>query len=364
MAEVKIENVSKSFGKHTVHKDLDLTINDGECFVILGPSGCGKTVLLRMISGFEKPDTGRIFIDDKVVVDVETGESVNTDLRGLGMVFQDYAVWPHMTVFDNIAYPLKIKREKPDIIREKVMEVVDATGLTGLEKRMPSQLSGGQQQRVALGRALVSKPALMLLDEPLNNLDANLREEMRFELKALQVSLGMTIIYVTHDQEIALAIADRVAILDQNAQIMQIGTPSEIFENPVNDYVFKFLGVSNFLPVTRKGGEFFVSGQKLKVDNATVPLGSGNLVAAFRPSDVYFSRNGEGLKCTVARTSFLGAITDFLIDVGDHSIRMQMDTYEAISQNMMLEPGEECAIDFHGFKLYNEQSQVKGEETV
>jgi len=363
MGAVRIENVFKSYEKHDVHKDLSLSIEEGECFVILGPSGCGKTVLLRLISGFEMPDKGKIFMNDKLVVDGTTKESVNTDLRGIGMVFQDYAVWPHMTVFKNIAYPLKIKGVKADVIHEKVMAVVDAVGLTGMDQRLPSQLSGGQQQRVALGRALISEPSIMLLDEPLSNLDANLREEMRFELKALQKRLGMTIIYVTHDQEIALAIADRVAIMGTDGKIMQIGTPIEVFETPVNDYVFNFLGVSNFLPVTKQGNEFFADGQKINAIPANTPPESSNLVAAFRPSDVYFTRSGEGIKGKIMRASFLGAITDFLISIGENTIRTQMDTYEAITQDLMLEEGDECVVNFHTLNLY-EKSQVKEGETV
>ena len=359
MAEVRLENVFKSYGKHTVHKDLNLTVKDGECFVLLGPSGCGKTVLLRMISGFEKPDKGRIYIDNKLVVDGETTDNVNTDLRGFGMVFQDYAVWPHMTVFNNIAYPLKIKKEKPEVMKEKVMEIIDVIGLTGMDQRLPSQLSGGQQQRVALGRALIGKTSLLLLDEPLNNLDANLREEMRFEIKALQKNFGMTVIYVSHDQEIALAIADRIAIMDQNATIMQVASPTEIFENPVNDYVFRFLGVSNFLPVTKKGREFFAGEEKLYISPEKVPA-SDKLIAAFRPSDIYLSRSGQGTKGKVMRSSFLGATTDLLIKVGEETIRTQINTYEAIADQMMFEDGDECVINFHGLNLYDQSETTLG----
>ncbi|MDR0823406.1 MAG: ABC transporter ATP-binding protein, partial [Endomicrobium sp.] len=252
MANIRIEGVYKSYEDNHVHKDLNLTINDGECFTLLGPSGCGKSVLLRMIAGFEMPDKGKIFINDQIVADSDTKKSVPPNQRDLGVVFQDYAVWPHMSVFDNIAYPLKIAKQSKETIKEKVMNIVHLVGLTNLEQRMPSQLSGGQQQRVALGRALIGNPSLMLLDEPLNNLDANLREEMRFEIKALQKKLGITIFFVTHDQEVALAISDRIAIMNEKGKVMQIGTPFDIFENPANDFIFKFLGVSNFLDVKQQ----------------------------------------------------------------------------------------------------------------
>jgi len=194
---IRVEDVSKSYGSRSILNNLSLTIKKGECFTLLGPSGCGKTVLLRLIAGFESPDAGRIYLDDTLVMPPEN--------RGIGLVFQDYAVWPHMTVFDNVGYPLKIAKRPKEEIRERVMEMVEIVGMKDLEKRLPSELSGGQQQRVALARALVGKPALLLLDEPLSNLDANLREEMRFEIKELQRKLNVTVLYVTHDQEIGLA---------------------------------------------------------------------------------------------------------------------------------------------------------------
>ena len=213
---IKVEGVAKAYGKHQVHKGLDLGIKKGECFTLLGPSGCGKTVLIRLIAGHEVPDEGRIIIDNTVVADSASGEYIPPERRGLGIVFQDYAVWPHMTVYDNIAYPLKMEKRPKEEIDKLVMKMIDIVGMKGLDKRLPSELSGGQQQRVALARALVADPSVMLLDEPLSNLDANLREEMRFEIKALQRQFGITVMYVTHDQEVALAISDRIAIMDNN----------------------------------------------------------------------------------------------------------------------------------------------------
>ena len=210
---IKVEGVAKAYGKHQVHKGLDLGIKKGECFTLLGPSGCGKTVLIRLIAGHEVPDEGRIIIDNTVVADSASGEYIPPERRGLGIVFQDYAVWPHMTVYDNIAYPLKMEKRPKEEIDKLVMKMIDIVGMKGLDKRLPSELSGGQQQRVALARALVADPSVMLLDEPLSNLDANLREEMRFEIKALQRQFGITVMYVTHDQEVALAISDRIAIM-------------------------------------------------------------------------------------------------------------------------------------------------------
>ena len=192
MEIIRIEGVAKSYGNHQVHQDLSLTIARGECFTLLGPSGCGKTVLLRLIAGFEVPDAGRIAIDGTVVTDQAAGIYVAPENRGLGVVFQDYAVWPHMSVFDNIAYPLKIKGMPKSEIAERTNKTLELVHLGGLAQRLPSQLSGGQQQRVALGRALVGEPRLLLLDEPLSNLDAKLRESMRFEIKELQKKLGVS----------------------------------------------------------------------------------------------------------------------------------------------------------------------------
>ena len=186
------------------------------------------------------------------------GEYIPPERRGLGIVFQDYAVWPHMTVYENIAYPLKMEKRPKDEIDKLVMDMVEIVGMKGLEKRLPSELSGGQQQRVALARALVSDPSVMLLDEPLSNLDANLREEMSFEIKALQRKFGITVMYVTHDQEVALAISDRIAIMDAQVHIRQIGTPYEIFEKPADLFIFKFMGIANFLAVKEANGKFVV----------------------------------------------------------------------------------------------------------
>jgi len=352
MAQVRLEHIYKSYGDHHVHQDLNLTINDGECFTLLGPSGCGKSVLLRMIAGFESPDKGRIFIGGRAVADSAAGTLVTPDLRDLGVVFQDYAVWPHMTVFENIAYPLRIKKESRQTIAEKVNRIVDMVGLKGLDKRLPSQLSGGQQQRVALGRALVSDPGLMLLDEPLNNLDANLREEMRFEIKELQKKLKVTILYVTHDQEIALAIADSIAIMDKGGNIVQAGSPTEVFEKPADDFVFRFLGVSNFLPVKRREGGLFTGAEKLPLQADGAPAAE-DLVAAFRPSDVYLSRAGAGVRGKITRASFLGANMDYLISIESNTIRTQVNTYDALRDGLLFREGDPCVVNFYAANWFD-----------
>ena len=240
--KITLTGITKSFGEKKVILTTSLTIESGSFTTLLGPSGCGKTVLIRLIAGHEVPDAGKISIDNTIVADSSSGEYIPPERRGLGIVFQDYAVWPHMTVYENIAYPLKMEKRPKDEIDKLVMDMVEIVGMKGLEKRPPSELSGGQQQRVALARALVSDPSVMLLDEPLSNLDANLREEMSFEIKALQRKFGITVMYVTHDQEVALAISDRIAIMDAQGHIRQIGTPYEIFEKPADLFIFKFMG--------------------------------------------------------------------------------------------------------------------------
>lgn len=343
---IRVEGIAKSYGKHQVHKDLDLVINKGECFTLLGPSGCGKTVLLRLIAGFETPDAGKIYIDGTLVTDVVTNMEIPPESRGLGIVFQDYAVWPHMTVFENIAYPLKIAKRPPEEIKERVMEMVGIVGMTGLEGRLPSELSGGQQQRVALARALVGKPSMMLLDEPLSNLDANLREEMRFEIKELQRKLNVTVLYVTHDQEIGLAISDRVAIMDSVGKIRQIGTPWEIFERPVDPFVFSFMGIANFINVRREGGKFLVGSGNQEVPWEAPTEEGDDWAAGFRPSDVILARSGAGLQGIIKRANFLGSMMDYLIEIDGTHLRTSIETHKALTEDLLFKDGEACTVSF------------------
>ena len=239
MSEIKLVQITKKYGKVDVLKGFTETFTDGEFITLLGPSGCGKTTMLRLIAGFERPTSGEIWLDEKPV-------STDTmflppEERGLGMVFQSYAVWPHMNVFKNVAYPLKLRKLPKEEIREKVEHVLESVNMQDLAERMPDELSGGQQQRVALARALVAEPGVLLLDEPLSNLDAKLRESMRREIKDLQKRLGISILYVTHDQSEALSMSDRVVVMNEG-MIQQAGTPMEIFHQPANDFVDQFVG--------------------------------------------------------------------------------------------------------------------------
>ena len=259
---VRFEGVSKRFGAHAALRGVDLEVRAGECLVLLGPSGCGKTTLLRLLAGLERADAGRISIGDRVVDDLEPAA------RDVAMVFQNYALYPHFTVFENIAFPLRARRVAADEIERRVRAAAARVALESLLDRRPAQLSGGQQQRVALARAIVRSPAVYLMDEPLSNLDAQLRLQTRTELKRLHQELGTTMVYVTHDQAEAMTLATRIAIMQQG-EIVQVGAPLELYKRPVNTFVATFLGnpAMNLLPMN--GGRIGVRPEDVQL--ATTP---------------------------------------------------------------------------------------------
>ncbi len=240
MSDVVFQNVGKSYGSTQVVQDFSFQVNDGEFVAFLGPSGCGKTTCLRMIAGLEKNTAGQIYIGEKEVSNPEQKLFLPPEKRNVGMVFQSYAVWPHMNVFENIAFPLRVAKESKQKIKDRVLEVMATVELDGLADRMPNQLSGGQQQRVALARGLVAEPDVLLLDEPLSNLDAKLREKMRRDIRRLQKDLKITVVYVTHDQIEATEMSDRMLIM-KNGKIIQAGTPGQVKDNPINEFVADFL---------------------------------------------------------------------------------------------------------------------------
>src|SRR5947199_8794910 len=250
MAGIRIHGLSKSFGANAevaAVADIDLDIADNSFVTLLGPSGCGKTTTLRLIAGYIVPDKGTIEIDGRVLS--SPGAVIPPEARGMGMVFQNYAVWPHKTVFENVVFGLKLRKMPRAAAKKKVEETLALVNLSGLETRYPGELSGGQQQRVALARSLVVEPSILLLDEPLSNLDAKLRERMRVELKELQRRTGITFVYVTHDQAEALALSDMVAVI-HGGRLQQFGTPFEVYAHPANRTIADFMGLVNLVPGT------------------------------------------------------------------------------------------------------------------
>jgi|Deesub1362A_J573_1020465.scaffolds.fasta_scaffold01951_4 iron(III) transport system ATP-binding protein len=323
MGAIILRSVVKEFGDVRAVDGISLEIADGEIVCFLGPSGCGKTTTLRMIAGFERPTAGEIYIGDQLVSSEK--HLVPPERRNLGMVFQNYAVWPHMTVFDNVAYPLKLRKVPKPKLREKVMETLEMVGLTGLEKRYPEQLSGGQQQRVALARALVVEPVAMLLDEPLSNLDAKLREKMRFEIMDLHRRTKITVIYVTHDQAEAMVLSDRIVVMHKG-RIVQIGDPVRIYREPVNAFVADFIGLANFAPARLvelregRGIAELTVGKGLRFP-CRVPLAQrggtveGEGLLFVRPEDIELVPEGEAeLIGMVARRTFLGDRLDLRVE--------------------------------------------------
>jgi iron(III) transport system ATP-binding protein len=302
---VTIEHVSFGYGGTAVLDDISLEVDRGEFFAFLGPSGSGKTTLLRLIAGFGVPARGSIVIGERDVTALPPWS------RHVGMVFQSYALWPHMTVAKNVAFGLERRSLRRAEIASRVAAALELVGLSEFAQRRPAQLSGGQQQRVALARTIVVEPEVLLLDEPLSNLDAKLRVEMRAELRALQRKLGLTAIYVTHDQEEANAIADRIAVLDQG-RIQQIGTPAELYDSPANRFVATFLGTANLIEGRISGGRF-VNGN-FSIEGIQAP--DGPACISIRPQDVTLGAFSRGISAVLAEREFLGAVVRYRFSVG------------------------------------------------
>lgn len=319
MAQVNISNVYKRFGSVTAVSDFSLDIADGEFISILGPSGCGKTTMLRMIAGFEQASEGEIAIGDRLVSSSKQSVFVPPENRDIGMVFQSYAVWPHMTVAENVGYPLKIKKVAKEQIKQEVQHALEMVHLGEYAERYPHQLSGGQQQRVALARALVAKPRLLLLDEPLSNLDAKLRESMRFEILALQKKLAITVVYVTHDQAEAMAMSDRIVVMSKG-HIQQIDAPSTVYSNPANSLVADFIGLVNFIPAVANGTKVNVS--DINMDFANPEQLQGDVLLAVRPENINMSKYPTTIAGILTDRFYLGDAVDYRVRVGNTDIRI------------------------------------------
>jgi len=335
MAFIEIQNLYKRFKNVVAVNRIQLEVNKGEMLTLLGPSGCGKTTTLRCIAGLETPEEGDIVIDGKPML---SEGFVQASKRGIGMVFQNYAVWPHMKVFNNVVYGLKIQKISRQSIKEKGQQVLGLVGLEGLEERYPAQLSGGQQQRVALARALVRNPKVLLLDEPLSNLDAKLREELRFEIKSLVRRMGITSVYVTHDQAEAMVISDRIVVMD-SGNVVQIGTAQEIYKKPANRFVADFIGTMNFISgevvqVLQDTDSVYVHtafSEKMlcKTNSITETTPGKKVYASIRPEDVeVFTEPPQAkenlFKGTIAHKAYLGNLLYFFVSIDGTMIRVQV----------------------------------------
>jgi len=318
---ISVTNLTKRFGPLAVVSEVSLSIEEGELFTLLGPSGCGKTTLLRLIAGFYAPDGGEIRFDDRVVNAVPPHE------RGIGMVFQNYALWPHMKVSENVSYGLKLRKVSSSEIAERVRGVLHKVGLTGLGDRYPGQLSGGQQQRVALARALVLNPQILLLDEPLSNLDAKIRVQVRAEIRKLQKELGITTIYVTHDQEEALTLSDRIAVFNQG-KVFQVGPPKALYERPASRFVADFIGINNLVDGTVRAIEGPL--RNVRVETAVGEISAiyderlrvgDRCVICIRPENAAVDGESGGernrLKGKISFAAYLGNTLRYDVDLGN-----------------------------------------------
>jgi iron(III) transport system ATP-binding protein len=334
-ASVVLDGVTKRFGPVVAVDQVSLEIPAGKLVTLLGPSGCGKTTTLRIVAGLEQPTAGRVFIGEEDVTPLPAAN------RSVTMVFQAYALFPHLTVFENIAYGLRVARRPEEEIRRSVGEVMDLVGLPGLEQRSPAQLSGGQQQRVALARALVMQPKVLLFDEPLSNLDAKLRKRVRADIRALQQQLGITSVYVTHDQAEALALSDVVVVMNQG-RIEQIGTPTDLYRRPASRFVADFIGEANLLPAAVEDGTVRVGGYRFAYQQDGVAPGPATLMV--RPEAIRVEAEAaarEGLPGRVRSAFFMGTYADYIVEteVGEVSVAdaQSVDRMHGVGQAVRLQ---------------------------
>ena len=322
---IRLEHISKIYQDPKTGKDFkavndaNLVIEPGSFVTLLGPSGCGKTTTLRMIAGFESPDEGEIYLGNEAI------NELTPNKRDTAMVFQSYALFPHYNVFDNVAYGLKLRKMDKDVIRKKVMDILDLVELSGMEGRMTNQLSGGQQQRVALARALVVEPSVLPFDERLSNLDAKLRVSMRTEIRNIQQRVGITAVYVTHDQSEAMALSDQIIIMNKGV-VTQIGTPQEIYYHPADEFVADFIGEANFLKgelVSKDGenGELDISGCRISVENAGSFTVGNTYTVVLRPESAVLADEGQ-LPCKVVMSCFMGSYQNYHVTVGDTLVKI------------------------------------------
>ncbi|MEN2998966.1 MAG: ABC transporter ATP-binding protein [Acidilobaceae archaeon] len=313
MAQLELRRVTKRFGRVLAVSEVSISVEKGEILSLLGPSGCGKSTTLRIIAGLVKPDSGSVIYEGRDIT------ALPPERRNFGMVFQNYALWPHMTVFDNVAFGLRMRGWAKQEIGKRVKEVLELVKLSGMEGRYPTQLSGGQQQRVALARALAPNPHVILMDEPLSNLDAKLREELRHELRSLLKSLSITAVYVTHDQAEAMALSDKIAVMNAG-KVVQAGTPSEIYREPADSFVATFIGESVALPVSvvAVNGSFglvkLLNGAQLRARVSKASPLSSEAFLVLRPEAVSLGEGENSLRCRVSRETYMGGRVEYRLE--------------------------------------------------
>ncbi len=357
MPEIEVAGLVKQFGDQRALDNVSFTVSDGELFTLLGPSGCGKSTTLMSIAGFQTPNEGRVAVGGEPIFDASSRLNLAAERRNLGIVFQSYAVWPHMTVFDNLAFPLKVRKLNRKDVGTRVREMLELVDLGPYEKRYPHQLSGGQQQRVALGRALVYSPSVLLLDEPFSNLDAKLRERARTWVKDLQHSLGLTTIFVTHDQDEALSMSDRVLVMS-NGVVQQIGTPEEVYRKPANRFVAEFVGQVNLIAGIVAGYEHNIAtidtgnaahALRVRVDQAPQP--HSPVTVAVRPEALVVEAAGSAthngsntLSARVTSVAFLGDHYQYELDASGLALTAQ-SAHKVESEDVKVHiPPDACAV--------------------
>ena len=352
MANVRFDNITVRYGSNTVLENFSLEVESGKIVCLVGPSGCGKTTLVRALLGLNKPETGSITVGDRVLFDAKKRINVPAEKRNIGIVFQDYAVWPHMTVLENVSYPLKKQRRPKEEIRERAMHALEQVHMTEYANHLPNQLSGGQQQRVAIARALVVDSDVLVMDEPITNLDAKLREEMLLEIRMIQKRLNATILYITHDQQSALQLCDKMAIMEQNGTLCQYGTDEEIILHPANRFTFEFIGVSNFIPLVKEGGSLLLDcGEKIPYpESVPEEAEQGGYDLGVRPNDIVFDETSP-MKAKVDSRVFLGSEYNYFLSIGQKQIRVQQSMLDARTKGVAKE-GETVGIRFLNTRFY------------
>ncbi len=357
---IHFNHVVKKYGNLTIIPDLNLDVKEGEFFTLLGPSGCGKTTLLRMVAGFNTIEGGTISFDEQVINDIAPAK------RNIGMVFQNYAVFPHMTVRQNVEFGLKNRKLPKEEINARVNEILETVKITEYASRLPERLSGGQQQRVALARAIVIRPNLLLMDEPLSNLDAKLRIEMRNAIKLIQNEVGITTIYVTHDQEEAMAVSDRIAVMNSGV-IQHVSTPKSIYQRPSNLFVANFIGHSNTLDATAdatKGTLTFKNGYTMEYDNFDGVQGTQEVKVSVRPEEfvIHPESSAPGVTATVKSSIFLGLMTTYFVELFNGET---VEITEKSSISSIIPNGTKVSLGFEAEKINvfttdGEKSLTKG----